>query len=381
MNAESVIINVQRLNVGKSDKKNTREIGIFRALLLAFDTAYLLDNGLPKGVFLKYSVACTMPSRPVDLNQVWVNCSKCHKPYSSNSETENGKFWLTSCAHIVCSKHCNGSTTVCPVCGTERVSVLPLDDDSSKLPTEVQSFFKPFTSQLEPLYTVANFQWDSMVQVCGYYRQMCVKLQEKCNRQRELLVQAKEELDKYTALKNELRMGKSATVAPSSGSQTVSRNIFNARNDVSSENHESFVSKLQNSHRLSKPSRSLVNGQEPTSSPSSSSITNILAESTSINKIHQIEDPIVPTTPQTTVMNTSSKSTNSYSKPLSKQGAVSKSLPNALERLKLRRSSTSTISSRGILSYMRINSSQTSTGINSRSNINSSIYSRNQFKK
>ena len=176
-------------------------------------------------------------------------------------------------------------------------------------------------------------------------------------------------------------MGKSATVAPFSGSQTVSRSIFNARNDVSSENHESFVIKLQNSHRLSKPSRSLVNGQEPTSSPSSSSITNILAESTSINKIHQIEDPIVPTTPQTTVMNTSSKSTNSYSKPLSKQGAVSKPLPNALERLKLRRSSTSTISSRGILSHMRINSSQTSTGLNSRNNINSSIYSRNQFKK
>ncbi|CDO92165.1 unnamed protein product [Kluyveromyces dobzhanskii CBS 2104] len=297
-------------------------------------------------------------SPPVDLNQVWVNCSKCHKPYGDVQGARNGKFWLTSCAHILCDGHYHEGIVVCPVCGMDRISVLPLDGDSSKLPAEVQSFFKPFVSQLEPLYTVANFQWESMVHVCEYYQQMCLKLQHKCNRQRELLFRAKDELDKFTALKNELRSKDSSGDSKVASVTPDIKSFFSTKNATQRESQESFVSKLQNTHRL-KQSRT-----NPDESNGSSDISNVLAESTTLNRMTPI---IVSNSPTTPISFKNGTLDRSGTRSNSRQG-ITKQLPSALERLKLRRSSTSTISSRGILSYMRINSSQTTSGFNSRIN-------------
>lgn len=313
-------------------------------------------------------------SPPVDLNQIWVNCSQCHKPYNNQQGTSNGKFWLTSCAHILCDKHYHNGMTVCPVCTTSRISVLPLDGDSSKLPTEVQSFFKPFVSQLEPLYTVANFQWESMVQLCEYYQDMCLKLQEKCNRQRQLLYQAKEELDKFTALKKELRMKDTNRDVISMVTRNDSRNLINAKDGIERDNQESFISKLQNSHRL-KPSR--TTSDDGNESPN---ISHVLAESTSIGRTAPILVPHSPTTPISMNNKSGSNINNTFGARSNSRQGVTKALPNALERLKLKRSSTSTKSSRGILSHMRINSSQTTTGFPSRNN--TTAQSRNnKFKK
>lgn len=269
----------------------------------------------------------------LNLNQLWVNCSCCHKPYGEN---EQDSFWLTSCAHILCEKHYKSNMSCCPLCGKHGISLLSLDGDTSQLPLEVQSFFIPFTAQLEPLYTVANFQWDSMAQLCQYYRQMCLKLQEKCNRQRQLLYQAKTELDKYSVLKNDLKTRNGDLLQTASAMSTPTNQLAD---------QESFVTKLQNSHRL-KPQRG----------DSSLSVSNVLAESTSINtKLTPISIP----NSASSVSSPPKKLANSTfeSRSSSKQTG-NKPLPNALERLKLKRSNTSTVSSRGILSHMRMNSSQ-----------------------
>lgn len=126
-------------------------------------------------------------------NQPFVYCNLCHRP-----STKENPLNLTSCAHTLCSQHLNQST--CPVCGTGDILAIKLVE-AKELPQEIKSLFLPTPAVLENLYNASQFQMTGLTNQCQYFQEQCIKLREKCARQRQLLYQAKEELDAVTGLR------------------------------------------------------------------------------------------------------------------------------------------------------------------------------------
>lgn len=129
-------------------------------------------------------------------DQPFVYCGVCHKP-----ATIEEPLYLTSCAHTLCLQHL--SDTVCTLCGTRDILVIKLVE-SKQLPEDIRILFEPIPAVLENLYNVSQFQITGLVNQCQYYQEHCIKLQEKCARQRKLLYQAKGELDAVAKLKSRI---------------------------------------------------------------------------------------------------------------------------------------------------------------------------------
>ncbi|AET38756.1 SUMO ligase CST9 Ecym_3263 [Eremothecium cymbalariae DBVPG len=316
----------------------------------------------------------------MDLNQPFVHCSRCNLPYDRNVV-----FSLTSCAHILCEKHIPGSGKPmrCPVCQKDNISVLKLSSDphvNSKFPAEVQNFFIPFTRHLEPLYSIAQFQWDALSEQCEYYKSISYKLQEKCNRQRQLLYNAREELEQLSELKERVKQLEGMhEVSPCGHSRQQQRIVQRGPAavpnrpetiDLTDSEQVSFISKLKDNNRLRNKNMSS---------------TSIIAESTSLQPFtpesqHRIQRTIAKarnglfTPTKFQALTPSSKSCSDSSNinedtatttmppvfDAPRSNHMTDSLPPAIERLKLKRSNTSTVSSRGIFSNMRIGFSATS---------------------
>lgn len=158
--------------------------------------------------------------------QAYIYCSVCHQRY-----TKEDPLHLTSCAHILCTKHIN-VTNVCPVCGTKDISVIKLLD-SKPLPNDVKLFFEPIPDILEMLYNVTQFQMNGLVNQIEYYQNHCVKLREKVARQQQLLIQAKQELDlipnmrkKINELENRIKGGDNRNGRSHTGT------FFNSRSQI-----------------------------------------------------------------------------------------------------------------------------------------------------
>lgn len=229
-------------------------------------------------------------------DQLFVHCGICHK-YSSQEDP----LYLTSCAHTLCSQHINFK--ICPICHISDILVIKLTD-SKQLPDEIKMLFQPIPSLLENIHNVSQFQITGMVNQCHYYQSVCERLKEKCARQKQLLFQAKQELDSAAHLKNRIAELESLL---QSQSQSHSRSQLQSTPSTSALfsgpriNHrasdtvdltlednnqeESFIRKLKNTNSLrnKKPAVDLPNSQN--SADSSSSISNILAESTQVDKI------------------------------------------------------------------------------------------------
>lgn len=127
-------------------------------------------------------------------NQPFVYCGICHRQSSREDPLH-----LTSCAHILCSEHLN--TAACPICKNKDVMAVRLVE-SKQLPQDIRDLFQPMSTLLENLYIVSQFQSSSLMNQCHYYQEHCIKLREKCARQRQLLYQAKHELDSVARLKS-----------------------------------------------------------------------------------------------------------------------------------------------------------------------------------
>lgn len=159
-------------------------------------------------------------------NQQFVHCAICHKQSSRQYP-----LYLTSCAHILCSEHLGGK--VCTICKTNDVLAIKLEE-KKEMPDEIKTLFQPIPSMLESLYNASQFQITGLINQCHYYKENCLKLSEKCGRQRELLLQAKQELDSVVQLESKiqelescLRKQKRTTLSgirtnsPSSSSSTI----------------------------------------------------------------------------------------------------------------------------------------------------------------
>ncbi|GME75157.1 unnamed protein product [Ambrosiozyma monospora] len=89
--------------------------------------------------------------------------------------------------------------TKCPVCSTAGISILEINDS---LPADLKSYFKPFPSQLETFFANAQFQYVGMVEKLEFKEQVVNKLNYKIGKLKELLLQAKDEIN----LMNEIRL-------------------------------------------------------------------------------------------------------------------------------------------------------------------------------
>lgn len=145
---------------------------------------------------------------PVFFDQPFVFCSICHK-----KPTREDPLSLTSCAHILCSQHTppisNFSTNTCSFCNSNNISLIRLNDtDNESLPPDITPYFQPLPNHLENLYNISQFQFNNMKNQIQYYQEVILKLRERSARQRQLLTQAKVELDSIPKLKtniNELK--------------------------------------------------------------------------------------------------------------------------------------------------------------------------------
>lgn len=188
-------------------------------------------------------------------NQAFVYCGVCHR----NSTTED-PLYLTSCAHTLCSQHLNNR--VCPICATCDILVIKLVENK-QLPDDIKILFQPIPNVLENLYNVSQFQITGLVNQCQFYQDHCMKLREKCARQRQLLFQAKQELDSVATLKSRVaelesmlkgkRRSDSITRSASSVfTETRPADMVDLTLDESSieGNEESFIKKLKTTSSL-----------------------------------------------------------------------------------------------------------------------------------
>ncbi len=73
----------------------------------------------------------------MDLSQPYIFCQICFQQPDYEGNGGNDGFWLTSCAHILCSNHVNVVNSndiaimkiTCPVCNVDEVSVIGLNSN------------------------------------------------------------------------------------------------------------------------------------------------------------------------------------------------------------------------------------------------------------
>lgn len=304
----------------------------------------------------------------MNLNQPFVHCGVCHVSYTGFSSSQPD-FWLTSCAHILCTQHIGGDMLSpkdltklklkCPICHVENVSVLPLQQNNS-LPQELTAFFQPLALQLENLYSVAQFQICGTMEQCEYYSKTCLKLQEKCNRQRQLLYNAREELNAVARYKERIKALEDELEALKRNSTPLKKNVLPYGNvkqlrppptvDLTRDDiQESFISKLKKSSSLKKFGRASAAVALDTHACNDNDT--IIAESTKLNHI-------------TSLSNTSTRNCSNSSSRDSRTGTAGRQFPSALEKLRIvKRNNTSTASTtpgKGLFSHMRSSSSSSS---------------------
>ncbi|CAR26554.1 hypothetical protein ZYGR_0H03710 [Zygosaccharomyces rouxii] len=284
---------------------------------------------------------------PSLFDQQFVHCGVCHRQSS-----QEDPLYLTSCAHTVCSQHMN--VKICPICHISDILVIKLAE-SKQLPDEIKMLFQPIPSLLENLHNVSQFQITGMINQCHYYQDLCEKLKEKCARQRQLLFQAKQELDSVAHLKSRIAELESqlqlqstpSTSAVFSGLRPNHRAPDTVDLTLEDNKEESFIRKLKTTNSLRNKRHTV---EVPNSNDSSnSSISNIMAESTQVDKL---TDP--------------SEITSKKSSDLSQ---FSNNLPHALNKLRivkrnhtLNNNSNATTSRghQGLVTHMRSSSSSNS---------------------
>lgn len=186
-------------------------------------------------------------------DQPFVYCGVCHK-----HSTKEEPLYLTSCAHTLCLQHLNN--TICPICGTRDILVIKLVE-TKQLPEDIRILFQPIPAVLENLYNVSQFQITGLVNQCQYYQENCIKLREKCARQRQLLYQAKEELDAVAKLKSRIAELEASLARRSGHMNSSGSSVFTAMKppdtvDLTGDDHvlqrdeQSFIQKLKTSSSL-----------------------------------------------------------------------------------------------------------------------------------
>lgn len=94
------------------------------------------------------------------------------------------------------------SKTRCPLCHHPEVSLVRVDN---RLPSEIRPFFTPFPSQVEQLFAAAQFQYCGMTEKIQYQQELVEKLVNKVNKQKELLLIAKEKVSQISELENTVK--------------------------------------------------------------------------------------------------------------------------------------------------------------------------------
>ncbi|KAH3899944.1 uncharacterized protein SCODWIG_02078 [Saccharomycodes ludwigii] len=138
-------------------------------------------------------------------NKLPIDCQVCHELMSDNSNTP---FYLTSCAHVLCSKHYDKNTTICPYCNARGITVLNLkENDKSNDDEEINKFFEPLPLQLENLYSISMFQNKILQNRCKYLYDYNKILTDKVSKQRQILIKARDEINNiHVKYKEKIRM-------------------------------------------------------------------------------------------------------------------------------------------------------------------------------
>ncbi len=81
----------------------------------------------------------------------------------------------------------------CPLCQATNISLKLID---AALPEEIMTYFQPLPQQLESMFAVAQFQYCGMNELIRSQKQYIDKLITRAEKQRQLLVAAKDEIAK-----------------------------------------------------------------------------------------------------------------------------------------------------------------------------------------
>ncbi|QLQ80823.1 hypothetical protein HG537_0E01780 [Torulaspora globosa] len=276
-------------------------------------------------------------------NQPFVYCGICHR-----QSTREDPLHLTSCAHILCSEHLN--TAVCPICKNKDVMAIRLVE-GKQLPQDIRDLFQPMSILLENLYMVSQFQSSGLVNQCRYYQEHCIKLRDKCARQRQLLYQAKHELDCAAKLKSRIaeleavlaKQGDSSSRFKSTETSvftalkppdTVDLTAETGDNIAAQQEEHSFLRKLKNSSPLRhKLQRQMPLKVMPRSSEERTD--GAIAESTQLNGITSTPGDYYGKSSDTSLIEGTSSRINS-DLGAKKANAMSQSqFPSALDKLRI----------------------------------------------
>ncbi|KAF9818931.1 hypothetical protein IEO21_02469 [Rhodonia placenta] len=125
----------------------------------------------------------------------FVNCSRCHLPFATDSGTPPVPFWLTECGHVLCNNHLNADQS-CAQCGSQGIQLIPLQRE---MDAPMSDWFQSVTVSLDAVAYATRFQMETLARLVRHYK-------DKYARQRGLLERLKEEYKNIKSTVNELRL-------------------------------------------------------------------------------------------------------------------------------------------------------------------------------
>ncbi|KAL6947035.1 hypothetical protein ACO0QE_001893 [Hanseniaspora vineae] len=139
-----------------------------------------------------------------------IDCFICHEKQQSTEDDRHSithstiqPFYLTSCSHVLCATHAHECAQTrhpkCSYCSASNINVIEIDKKS--MPPDIYRVFENVDDQLGNLYGIMQFQSNIVKGRIKHLEQINMQLYKKCERQRELLVQARDELAACKGLK------------------------------------------------------------------------------------------------------------------------------------------------------------------------------------
>ncbi|KAL6933793.1 hypothetical protein ACO0R3_001571 [Hanseniaspora guilliermondii] len=147
-----------------------------------------------------------------------VDCSVCHCLYNTNEG-----FYLTNCAHVLCTKHQKESIDYCAKCHKPNVKAMPLtnfkvnttnhevdvdlsDNTLNKDNSCINNFFVDITTQLEDFYGISKFQIMNLKERCHYLTNKNVELTKQNHTYESMINDLTSQLKNFDELHNKYQL-------------------------------------------------------------------------------------------------------------------------------------------------------------------------------
>lgn len=150
-------------------------------------------------------------------SEIVIDCCVCHKKQQHIAEEQhntghpttnvsNHPFYLTSCSHVLCPAHARHCTKIlhskCPYCSATNIEIIQIN--RTTMSQDIYKVFENVDDQLGNLYGIMQFQSNIVRERMKHLEELNMELSQKCERQRELLIQARNELAVCKGLKQKV---------------------------------------------------------------------------------------------------------------------------------------------------------------------------------